>query len=309
LVDRAEQIVFGIADQRISGDFENMETLLKQSFDRLTEMAQDGRDLTGIASGFRQLDDLTAGFQSSNLVVLAARPGMGKTSLALNMAAHVGVRERRPVAIFSLEMSREEVTMRLMCAEGKVDSKRLRRGNLDKGDWEKLTNASSKLYDAPIFIDDTAGVTPIEIKAKSRRLKSRLKGDLGLVIVDYLQLMRADARIENRVQQVGEMSRGLKILARELEVPVIALSQLSRGVESRTDKRPMLSDLRESGQIEADADCVLMLYRDDYYDHDSERPGEMDIIVRKNRQGRLGQITTRIDSRLRYLPIARDESF
>src|SRR6185437_15475750 len=283
LVDRAEQIVFGIADQRITGDFEHMDTLLKQSFDRLTEMSNNERDLTGVASGFRQLDELTAGFQDSNLVVLAARPGMGKTSLALNIAAHVGVRERIPVAIFSLEMSREEVTTRLMCAEGKVDSKRLRRGKLDASDWEKLT-------DAPIYIDDTAGVTPIEIKAKSRRLKSRLKGELGLVIVDYLQLMGGTAKVENRVQEISQISRALKLIGRDLNVPVIAISQLSRAVEARGDKRPVLSDLRESGSIEQDADLVMFVYRDDYYDDQSDDKGTAEIILAKHRNGPLDTV-------------------
>jgi replicative DNA helicase len=290
LVDRAEQIVFGIADQRITGDFEHMETLLKESFDRLTQLSAEGGDLTGTGSGFRQLDELTAGFQKSNLVVLAARPGMGKTSLALNIAAHVGIRERTPVAIFSLEMSREEVTTRLMCAEGKVDSKRLRRGALDGGDWEKLTNASSKLYDAPIYVDDTAGVTPIEIKAKSRRLKSRLKGELGLVIVDYLQLMGGTAKVENRVQEISQISRSLKLIARDLDVPVLAISQLSRAVEARSDKRPVLSDLRESGSIEQDADLVMFVYRDDYYDDQSEDKGTAELIMAKHRNGPLDTV-------------------
>jgi len=290
LVDRAEQIVFGIADQRITGDFEHMETLLKESFDRLTQLSAEGGDLTGTGSGFRQLDELTAGFQKSNLVVLAARPGMGKTSLALNIAAHVGIQERAPVAIFSLEMSREEVTTRLMCAEGKVDSKRLRRGALDGGDWEKLTNASSKLYDAPIYVDDTAGVTPIEIKAKSRRLKSRLKGELGLVIVDYLQLMGGTAKVENRVQEISQISRSLKLIARDLDVPVLAISQLSRAVEARSDKRPVLSDLRESGSIEQDADLVMFVYRDDYYDDQSDDKGTAELIMAKHRNGPLDTV-------------------
>jgi replicative DNA helicase len=267
-----------------------METLLKESFDRITQRDADNRDLTGTGSGFRQLDELTAGFQNSNLVVLAARPGMGKTSLALNIAAHVGIQERTPVAIFSLEMSREEVTTRLMCAEGKVDSKRLRRGALDQGDWEKLTNASSKLYDAPIYVDDSAGVTPIEIKAKSRRLKSRLKGELGLVIVDYLQLMGGTAKVENRVQEISQISRSLKLIARDLDVPVLAISQLSRAVESRSDKRPVLSDLRESGSIEQDADLVMFVYRDDYYNDQSDDKGTAELIMAKHRNGPLDTV-------------------
>ena len=189
LVDQAEQIVFSIADQRISSDFERIDGLLKQSFERLDEIQNSDHDITGAPSGFQALDELTAGFQKSNLIVLAARPGMGKTSLALNIATHLAVREQIPVAIFSLEMSREEVTTRLMCTEGRVDSKRLRVGKLSKADWNNLTDASTRLYNAPIFVDDSAGVSPIEIKAKARRLKARLDGHLGLVVVDYLQLM------------------------------------------------------------------------------------------------------------------------
>ncbi len=292
VVDKAEQIVFGIADQRISGDFAAIKTLLNESFERLAALAESGSDLTGVPSGLRDLDRITAGFQDSNLVVMAARPGMGKTSLALNIAAHLGVRENVPVAIFSLEMSQEEVTQRLMCAEARVDSKRLRTGSLDDADWAKLTNACDKLSRAPIYIDDTAGVTPIEIKAKTRRLQSRLKeeGGLGLVVVDYLQLMGGQARVENRVQEISQISRSLKLIARDLNVPVIAISQLSRAVEARSDKRPQLSDLRESGSIEQDADLVMFVYRDDYYNKDSEDMGTAELIVAKHRNGPLDTV-------------------
>jgi replicative DNA helicase len=292
IVDKAEQIVFGIADQRISGDFAAIKTLLNDSFERLAALAESGSDLTGVPSGLRDLDRVTAGFQESNLVVMAARPGMGKTSLALNIAAHLGVREDIPVAIFSLEMSQEEVTQRLMCAEARVDSKRLRTGSLDDGDWAKLTNACDKLSRAPIYIDDTAGVTPIEIKAKTRRLQSRLKDGkgLGLVVVDYLQLMGGLARVENRVQEISQISRSLKLIARDLNVPVIAISQLSRAVEARSDKRPQLSDLRESGSIEQDADLVMFVYRDDYYNKDSEDMGTAELIVAKHRNGPLDTV-------------------
>jgi replicative DNA helicase len=290
LVDKAEQIVFSIADQRISGDFERIDGLLKQSFERLDEIQNSDRDITGVPSGFRELDGLTAGFQKSNLIVLAARPGMGKTSLALNMATHLAVREQIPVAVFSLEMSREEVTTRLMCTEGKVDSKRLRVGKLSQTDWTNLTNASTRLYNAPIYVDDSAGVTPIEIKAKSRRLKARLDGKLGLIVVDYLQLMGGTARVENRVQEISQISRALKLIARDLDVPVLAISQLSRAVEARTDKRPVLSDLRESGSIEQDADLVLFVYRDDYYDDDSEDKGTAELILAKHRNGPVDKV-------------------
>ena len=290
LVDKAEQIVFSIADKRISHDFAELKDLLVDSFERLGVLAESGSDITGAPSGFRELDRITAGFQPSNLIILAARPSMGKTSLALNMAAHLGVHANIPVAIFSLEMSQGEVTQRLMCAEAKVDSKRLQTGRLDDADWVKLTNACDKLSKAPIFIDDTAGVTPIEIKAKTRRLQAKVDGGLGLVVVDYLQLMGGQAKVENRVQEISQISRALKLIARDLNVPVLALSQLSRAVEQRGDKRPQLSDLRESGSIEQDADLVMFIYRDEYYDKASESQGTAELHVAKHRNGPLGTI-------------------
>jgi replicative DNA helicase len=290
LVDQAEQIVFSIADQRISHDFAPINTLLVDSFERLGALAESGNEITGVPSGFRDLDRITAGFQDSNLVILAARPSMGKTSLALNIAAHLGVRASRPVAIFSLEMSQGEVTQRLMCSEAKVDSKRLQTGRLDEADWVKLTNACDKLSRAPIYIDDSAGVTPIEIKAKTRRLQAKLNGELGLVVVDYLQLMGGQAKVENRVQEISQISRALKLIARDLNVPVLALSQLSRAVEQRGDKRPQLSDLRESGSIEQDADLVMFIYRDEYYDRQSDAQGTAELIVSKHRNGPLGMV-------------------
>jgi replicative DNA helicase len=290
LVDRAEQIVFSIADQRISHDFTPLNSLLVESFERLGALAESGSDITGFPTGFRELDRITAGFQRSNLIILAARPSMGKTSLGLNIAAHLGVHANVPVAIFSLEMSQGEVTQRLMCSEAKVDSKRLQTGRLDDADWVKLTNACDKLSRAPIYIDDTAGVTPIEIKAKTRRLQSRLNGELGMVIVDYLQLMGGQAKVENRVQEISQISRALKLIARDLDVPVMALSQLSRAVEQRGDKRPQLSDLRESGSIEQDADVVIFIYRDEYYDKSSESQGTAELHVAKHRNGPLGTV-------------------
>jgi replicative DNA helicase len=290
VVDKAEQIVFGIADKRISHDFTPINTLLVESFERLGALAESGSEITGVPSGFRELDRITAGFQPSNLIIMAARPSMGKTSLALNIAAHLGVHANVPVAVFSLEMSQSEVTQRLMCSEAKVDSKRLQTGRLDDADWVKLTNACDKLSRAPIFIDDTAGVSPIEIKAKTRRLQSRLDGSLGLVVVDYLQLMGGQAKVENRVQEISQISRALKLIARDLDVPVVALSQLSRAVEQRGDKRPQLSDLRESGSIEQDADLVMFIYRDEYYEKDSEAKGEAELIVAKHRNGPLGTV-------------------
>ena len=291
LVDQAEQVVFGIADQRITSDFFPIAGLLNDSFERISQLHESGREITGVGTGFRKLDKITAGLQPSNLVILAARPGMGKTSLALNVAAHVGIREQLPVAIFTIEMSRDEVTQRLMCSEGKVDSSRLRTGKLAPEEWPKLTAACSHLQEAPIYIDDTAGITALEIKAKTRRLKAR-HPNLALVVIDYLQLMSGGARFENRVNEISHISRQLKLIARDLEVPVLALSQLSRAVEQRgaKDRRPQLSDLRESGSIEQDADLVMFIYRDDYYDPESEHKGEAELIVSKHRNGPLDTV-------------------
>jgi replicative DNA helicase len=291
LVDQAEQVVFSIADQRITSDFSPISTLLNESFERISQLHESGREITGVATGYRKLDKITAGFQPSNLIILAARPGMGKTSLALNIAAHVGIRENLPVAIFSIEMSRDEVTQRLMCSEGKVDSSRLRTGKLAPDEWPKLTAACSTLQEAPIYVDDTAGITALEIKAKARRLKAR-HPNLALVVIDYLQLMSGGGRFDNRVNEISHISRQLKLIARDLEVPVLALSQLSRAVEQRPakDRRPQLSDLRESGSIEQDADLVMFVYRDDYYDPESEHKGEAELIIGKHRNGPLDSV-------------------
>ena len=246
LVDRAEQVVFDLAQQRVASEFDHIETLLKESFERITQLYEAGEDVTGTPTGFRDLDRLTSGFQRGNLVIAAARPSMGKSALAICIAANLAVRMNVPVAVFTLEMSKAEVTQRLMCSEAKVESQRLRTGKLAPDDWPRLTAACDKLMKAPIYVDDTSSVTMMEIRSKSRRLKSR-EPTLGLVIVDYLQLMTSGASVENRVQEVSQISRSLKLLARDLDVPVLALSQLSRAVEQRHDKRPILSDLRESG--------------------------------------------------------------
>src|SRR6266702_5938309 len=245
LVDRAEQVVFELSQSRVTTEFSHIEDLLKESFERITALYEAGADVTGIPSGFRDLDRLTSGFQPGNLVIVAARPSMGKSGLGLCMAANLAVREERPVAIFTLEMSKSEVTQRLMCSEAKVESQRLRTGKLAPDDWPRLTAACDKLAKAPIYVDDTASVTMMEIRSKCRRLKSR-EPSLGLIIVDYMQLMTSGGTAENRVQEVSQISRALKILARDLDTPIIALSQLSRAVEQRHDKRPILSDLREA---------------------------------------------------------------
>jgi len=285
LVDRAEQMVFDLAQGRVSHDFDHIEDLLRSTFERITALYEAGAEVTGVPSGFRELDRLTSGFQPGNLIILAARPSMGKSAVALCMAANLAVRHDTPVGLFTLEMSKSEVTQRLMCSEAKVESQRLRNGSLQQEDWSRLTAACDKLSKAPIYVDDTGSITMMELRSKARRLKSREPG-LGLIIVDYLQLMTSGGNQENRVQEVSQISRSLKTLARDLDVPIIALSQLSRAVESRQDKRPILSDLRESGSIEQDADVVAFIYRDEYYTkEESDQQGIAELIVAKHRNG------------------------
>jgi len=256
LVDRAEQVIFELSQARVTGEFAHIEALLKDSFERITALYEAGEDVTGVPSGFRDIDRLTSGFQPGNLVIVAARPSMGKSGLALCMAANIAVRRETPVALFTLEMSKSEVTQRLMCSEAKVESQRLRNGKLAADDWPRLTAACDKLAKAPIYVDDTGSITMMEIRSKARRLKSK-EPNLGLIVVDYIQLMTSGATVENRVQEVSQISRNLKVLARDLDVPVLALSQLSRAVEQRHDKRPILSDLRESGCLAGDSRVYL----------------------------------------------------
>jgi replicative DNA helicase len=256
LVDRAEQIVFELSQQRVSSDFSHIEVLLKESFERISQLVEMGAEVTGVPTGFRELDLLTSGFQPGNLVILAARPSMGKSALGLCVAANLGVRHGIPVALFTLEMSKAEVTQRMMCSEGKVESQRLRTGRLAPDDWPRLTAACDRLMKAPIYVDDTGSTTIMELRSKARRLKSR-EPSLGLIVVDYLQLMTSGATAENRVQEVSQISRALKVLARDLDVPILAMSQLSRAVEQRHDKRPILSDLRESGCLAGDTRVYL----------------------------------------------------
>jgi replicative DNA helicase len=256
LVDQAEQIVFELSQSRVSTEFSHIEALLKESFERITALYESGEDITGVPSGFRDIDRLTSGFQPGNLIIVAARPSMGKSALALCVAANLGVRHQIPVALFTLEMSKSEVTQRLMCSEAKVESQRLRSGKLAADDWPRLTAACDKLAKAPIYVDDTGSITMMEIRSKARRLKTQ-EPNLGLIIVDYLQLMTSGATVENRVQEVSQISRQLKVLARDLDVPVLAMSQLSRAVEQRHDKRPILSDLRESGCLTGESRVFL----------------------------------------------------
>jgi len=286
-IDQAEALIFGVANKRISERFVGIKDLLAEAFENIERLYEHRAHVTGLATGFDNLDSLTSGLHSSDLIVVAARPSMGKTALALNMAQNAGL-AGRPVAIFSLEMSRQQLAQRMMCAEARVDAQALRTGTLKEEDWPRLSSAVGKLADAPIYIDDSADITVMEIRAKARRLMAREK--LGLIIVDYLQLMQGHGRSENRQQEISEISRALKILARELSVPVMAISQLSRAVEARTDKRPLLSDLRESGAIEQDADLVMFIYRDDYYNRDSDDKGIAEIILAKHRNGPTGVV-------------------
>jgi replicative DNA helicase len=285
LVDRAEQLLFDLSQEKAISEFSHIEALLKESFERITQLYESGADVTGVPSGFRDLDRVTSGFQEGNLIIMAARPSMGKSALGLGVALNLAVRRNIPVGLFTLEMSKSEVTQRLMCSEAKVESQRLRTGKLSADDWPRLTAACDKLAKAPIYVDDTGSITMMEIRSKARRLKSK-HPDLGLIIVDYLQLMTSGTTAENRVQEVSQISRSLKVLARDLDVPIIALSQLSRAVEQRHDKRPILSDLRESGSIEQDADIVMFIYRDEYYNgEESEQQGLAEVIVAKHRNG------------------------
>jgi replicative DNA helicase len=284
LVDQAEQILFDLSQDRVNTEFAHIDQLLKESFERITQLYEAGADVTGTPSGFKELDRTTSGFQPGNLIIVAARPSMGKSALGLCMAANLAVREGVPVGIFTLEMSKSEVTQRLMCSEAKVESQRLRTGKLAVDDWPRLTAACDKLAKAPIYVDDTGSINLMEIRSKARRLKS-MEPNLGLIVIDYLQLMTSGVTAENRVQEVSQISRSLKVLARDLDVPIVAMSQLSRAVEQRHDKRPILSDLRESGSIEQDADLVMFIYRDEYYNEESDQQGMAEVIVAKHRNG------------------------
>lgn len=293
----AERLIFDIASQKASTALVPIKDLVYDSYAKIEERYNNKGTLTGTPTDYYDLDTMTNGLQKSDLIILAARPAMGKTSFALNIAQNVALKAKIPVAIFSLEMSKEQLVQRLLCAEAEVDTQRLKTGNMQAKDWEKLAVAMDKFSQAPIYIDDTAGVTITDLRAKCRRLAMAEK-NLGLIVIDYLQLIEGTGR-EDRMQQISSISRGLKILAKELNVPIISLSQLSRAVESRTDKRPMLSDLRESGSIEQDADIVMFIYRDEYYKNANEdeneaekaaNKGEAEIIIAKHRNGPVGTV-------------------
>jgi replicative DNA helicase len=288
LLDRAQNLVLQLSQKRIRYDFVPLKKVVDEAFERITELYHRDDHVTGVPSGFADLDAKTAGFQPSDLIIVAARPGMGKTSFCLNVAQYVGISRKIPVAIFSLEMSKDQLAQRMLCSEAKIDAERVRRGYLSERDWSELANAAGRLAGASIFIDDTPGISVLELRAKARRLKA--EKNLGLVVIDYLQLMQGFGRAENRQQEISEISRSLKAMARELNVPVIAVSQLSRAVEQRSPKRPQLSDLRESGAIEQDADLVLLIYRDEYYNPNTSRKGVAEVIVAKQRNGPVGTI-------------------
>ncbi len=290
LIDRAESTLFQIGHDDGRGEMRSIESVLHEEIDKLEELSRGGDvGLTGTPTSFTDLDELTGGFQPGNLIVLAARPSMGKSTLATNIAENAAIDHNRAVALFSLEMSETELAHRFIASQAKISSDELRKGRVKADRWPKVLKAVEKLASSPIFIDDSSDIGILEVRAKARRLHA--KHNLGLLIVDYLQLMRPDGRADSRVEQIGQISRGLKILARELEIPVIAVSQLSRAVESRNPPIPMLSDLRESGQIEQDADVVMFVYRDEYYNKESERLGEADVIMAKHRNGPIGEVS------------------
>ena len=286
LLDEAERRIFAISEQRIRSGFLSMKEIVKSSFKTIESLYEKKEHITGVPSGFADIDELTSGFQPADLVIIAGRPSMGKTAFCLNIAQYASMHKEMTVAVFSLEMAKEQLVMRMLCSEARIDAHRLRSGFLGQTDWPKLSTAAGRLADASIYIDDTPAISSMEMRAKTRRLKAD-KG-LDLVIVDYLQLMSGRSRSDSREQEISEISRSLKALAKELGVPVLALSQLNRGVENRMDKRPILADLRESGAIEQDADVIIFIYRDEVYNKDSMEKGIAEIIIGKQRNGPVG---------------------
>ena len=288
LLDKAEQSIFEISEKRSKPSFVKLPEIVKKGLSDLEKLSQEPGMVTGVPSGFTDLDNKTAGFQPSDLIILAARPSMGKTSFALDIARFVSLNKKIPTAFFSLEMSKQQLGMRLLCSKAQVDSSKVRTGYLAKSDWPGLHKAGAELAEAQLFIDDSPALSVLDIRARSRRLAA--EQPLGLIIIDYMQLMQGRGKIESRQLEVSEISRGLKALAKELNIPILALSQLSRAVESRTDKRPLLSDLRESGSIEQDADVVMFIYRDVVYNPETDDPGKTEILIRKQRNGPIGEI-------------------
>jgi replicative DNA helicase len=305
LLERAEAELFSVSDQSLKQDLVSIESILTDSFDRMEELHRNKGQLRGIRTGYRDLDNMTAGLQRSDLIILAARPAMGKTTLVTNLAYNVATIAKQPVLFFSLEMSKEQLVDRMLADASGVDAWNIRTGNLSDDDFSKLSDAMGEMAEAPIFIDDTPGVSVLEMRTKARRAAH--EQPLGLIIIDYLQLMQGSGRDGgNRVQEVSEISRGLKLLARELNVPVIALSQLSRSVESRNPQIPQLADLRESGSIEQDADIVMFIYREEYYNPDTDRKQITDLIISKHRNGPTGKIELFFHpERLRFMSLDR----
>ena len=307
LIERAEAVLFRIGHDGGTAEMKSIEAILHEEIDRLEELSRKDVGLTGTPSGFTDIDQLTGGFQPGNLIVVAARPSMGKSTLATNMIENAAIDHGVPVALFSLEMSETELAHRFIASQARVSSDDLRKGRVKGDRWPKVLNAVEKLASAPIYLDDSSDIGVLEMRAKARRLHAR--HGLGLIVVDYLQLVRPEGRSDSRVEQVGQISRGLKILARELDIPVVAVSQLSRAVEARNPPLPMLSDLRESGQLEQDADVVMFVYREDYYDEQSDRIGEADIIVAKHRNGPIGKIALTFLSKYpRFANLYRERS-
>ncbi|MCF8720854.1 replicative DNA helicase [Nitrospina gracilis] len=288
ILDRAEQSIFQISERRTRRSFFAISEIIKSSFDSIEKLFESPGMITGIETGFKDLDHMTSGLQPSDLIIIAGRPSMGKTSFALDIARFAASKRKVPTAIFSLEMSKEQLGVRMLCSEARVSSVKLRTGFLAREDWPNLTAAAGRLSEAPIFIDDSPQVSTLDVRARARRLKA--EHNLGLVIIDYLQLMHGIQKTESRQLEISEISRGLKGLAKELDVPIIALSQLSRAVESRTDKRPQLADLRESGSIEQDADVVAFIYRDEVYHPETAEEGTAEVLIRKQRNGPIGDI-------------------
>jgi len=288
LLDDAEKQIFQISQKRNVKGFVSLKNILIETFERIEKIYESKGGVTGLSTGFTDLDRMTAGLQSSDLIILAARPSMGKTTFALNIARNAAVDLKVPVVVFSLEMSKEQLALKLLCSEAGVDNQRIRTGTLMDNDWPRLSYALGRLSESNIFIDDTPGMTALEIRSRARRIKA--EHGLGLIVIDYLQLMQSRGKSENRQQEVSDISRSLKSLARELGVPVVSLSQLSRAVEQRTDKRPYLADLRESGSLEQDADIVAFLYRDDYYNPESDKKNITELIIAKQRNGPVGTV-------------------
>ena len=290
LLDESERAIFEITENRVKPSFYPIRDIVKSSFKTIERLYEKKELVTGVLSGFKELDQKTAGFQPSDLIIVAGRPGMGKTAFCLNIAQYAAMEKRIPVAVFSLEMSKEQLVIRMLCSEANVDGARLRTGYLTESDWPRLTLAAGNLSDAPLYIDDSAAMTVLELRGKARRLNA--ESGLGMIVIDYLQLMKGRARVENRQQEISEISRSLKALAKELNIPVIAVSQLSRRTEERQGMRPQLSDLRESGAIEQDADLILFLYRDEVYNRSEDNPnrGKAEVIIGKQRNGPTGKI-------------------